>query len=121
MNVNIDLGPDGVTPAVVKYNMSFAHSLFPDEWKRTILIPVFKKDDKHNIKNDRLIIMNNVFSKIFESIVFHKLYKASLRIIINEQHGFVEGRSMNTNLCVFTETLISTLNARDQVDVICTD
>lgn len=66
-------------------------------------MPVYKSDNKNNVKNYRPIILLNIFSKIFESLIFDNLYAAVWNVIIKEQHGFVKGRSTITNLGIFSD------------------
>ena len=54
-----------------------------------------------------------IFSKV--------LYSHFLLQVINEQHGFVKGRSTCTNLCEFSQIVLNSLANRMQVDIIYTD
>ena len=58
-------------------------------------------------------------SKIFEMIIFDKLYPQTRNLMSPNQHGFVKGRSVTTNLLQFTHYLHNALDKypRTQVDV----
>ena len=67
--------------------------------------------------------MQPIPSKIFEMIIFNKLYPQTRNLISPNQHGFVKGRSVTTNLLQFTHYLHNALDKypRTQVDVVYTD
>ena len=48
--------------------------IFPDELKIGKVTPVFKKGDKQNFENYRPISIIPVFGKIFEKIIYSRLY-----------------------------------------------
>ncbi|KAL6418742.1 hypothetical protein ACFW04_011822 [Cataglyphis niger] len=60
-------------------------------------MPIFKRGDKTLVFNFRPISKQNLMSKIFENIITGKLSTLFKNIIIEEQHGFVSGRSVATN------------------------
>lgn len=57
---------------------------------------------------------------IFQKIVVDKLTFLSKRIICDEQHGFMPGRS-TTNLAVFNSYVTAVLDSDGQVNVVYTD
>ncbi|XP_044755018.1 uncharacterized protein LOC123313971 [Coccinella septempunctata] len=59
--------------------------------------------------------------KLFESLVYKYIASHIKHSIVEEQHGFIRGRSLETNLLQFTEYLCGSLDDRSQVDVIYTD
>jgi hypothetical protein len=64
--------------------------VFPDRLKYAIVKPIFKKGSKQDISNYRPIPLLNSFSKIFEKLIFNRLYNhfESNRILVHEQFGF---------------------------------
>lgn len=127
-------GPDGI-PAVVFcrcvfamavplcqiFNCSFSQVRFPDIWKQSFITPVYKKGDRHNIRNYRGITSLSAASKLLEIIVANAILNISKRYISVNQHGFIPGRSVATNLLEFTSTCIKHLQKKSQVDTIYTD
>jgi exonuclease III len=65
----------------------------PAEWKRAIIIPLHKKKDKMDCNNYRGISLLCHSSKIYTSIVLHRLRKRTDEILSEEQAGFRAGRS----------------------------
>lgn len=128
------LGPDGIStyfikkckfvllhPLLILYTLSLKTGIFPDLWKITYLSPLHKGSDKFNVKNYRPISKISYFAKIFESIITDQLGTFFKPYIINEQHGFMPGRSTTTNLMIYTQFLLNALEHRSQVDAIYTD
>ena len=127
-------GPDGV-PAILlsKCSSSLAQPLqiifqrsmnsgyFPKIWKFSNLLPIFKSGDKCDISNYRGISILSAIPKLFESILTDEIFTTFKHYIISEQHGFYRGRSTATNLGVYQDFLISSLEAGYQVDCIYTD
>lgn len=56
-------------------------------------------------------------AKIFDSIITSKLTDFILPQIIRNQHGFVTGKSVVTNLLLFIKYVPNSLNNHYQVDV----
>ena len=130
----LTMGPDLVPAFIVKdciscfvkplcyiYNLCLKSATFPDKWKLSKVVPVFKTGDKCQIENYRPIGVICNFAKLFESIIAYYLYNHVSHCIAVEQHGFMKGRSVNTNLCNFTQYISDALDDKRQVDVIYTD
>ena len=61
-------------PLIILFKNSTKSSHYPDIWKRSNIIPVHKKNDKQLVKNYRPISLLPIFGKIFEKIIFNKIY-----------------------------------------------
>ena len=63
---------------------------FPDELKLGKITPVYKKDDKELLENYRPISTLPIFAKIFEKIIYSRLYSflTSKGILHEKQFGF---------------------------------
>ena len=134
LNLTLSYGPDEISPSFI-YNCRFVLSpvllklfkislscgVFPEEWKKSYITPIFKSGNRTLIENYRPISKISIFSKIFESIVASKIYFPIKNIIIPEQHGFMSGRSTTTNLMVLEEFILNAFREGAQVDVIYTD
>jgi hypothetical protein len=66
---------------------------FPDDWKKSILIPIFKKGDKTLCKNYRGITLIDVAYKIVEAIVLSRIRTPVDQSLRENQSGFRPGRS----------------------------
>ena len=74
--------------------------IFPDDWKKGNIVPIFKKGDKQNIKIYRPISLLPICSKIFERIIYDNMLKYFLgnNIISPKQSGFRTGDSCISQL-----------------------
>ena len=77
------------------YNILLAHGIFPDHLKVGKITPVFKKGDSELLENYRPISTLPVFGKIFEKIIYNRLYSffTSQNIIYDNQYGFRKAHS----------------------------
>ena len=134
VNSNFTMGPDNVPAFLVKdcisclceplcylFNLIIAEAAYPNKWKSTKVIPVFKSGVRNNIENYRPIAIVSNFSKIFERIVANNLYSHVSNQLSPSQHGFIKGKSTSTNLCEYIQYISDSLESKKQVDVIYTD
>ena len=68
-------GDSLVLPLRLLFSNILRTSCFPSMWKLANVTPVFKKNDKQLIKNYRPISLLPLLSKIFEKILFNKIYE----------------------------------------------
>lgn len=84
-----------VEPITYLVNKSFQEGKFPDELKISVIIPILKKGDAHEIVNYRPVALLSVFSKIFEKAFFIRLssFIDHHNILTSAQFGFRKGHS----------------------------
>ena len=85
-----------ISPFLAKHiNNSMANGVFPDPLKIGKITPVYKKDDKELFENYRPVSTLPVFGKIFEKIIYERLYSflISQQIITQNQFGFRKNHS----------------------------
>ena len=77
-------------PLTLLFENSMKSSCYPDIWKRSNIIPVHKKNDKQLVNNYRPISLLPCFGKIFEKIIFNKIYHFLLEenLLNPNQSGF---------------------------------
>jgi Reverse transcriptase (RNA-dependent DNA polymerase) len=99
------LGPDDISIEVWRclediaivwltklFNIIFRSDKMPDEWRRSILVPIFKnKGDIQSCTNYRGIKLMSHTMKLWERIIEHRLRK--LTTVSKNQFGFMSGRS----------------------------
>ena len=108
-------------PLTALFNLCLREAKFPDEWKKSKIVPVFKSGDKFCIENYRPVSLINNFGKVFEFIIYKQLF-SQLKCYFNEvQHGFFPGRSTVTNLCAITQYISKSIDLNCQTDVIYID
>lgn len=108
-------------PITCLFNRCLREGYFPKIWKTAHIVPIHKKGTKTLIQNYRPISILNTLAKFMEKTVHHYLYPFIYPNIPHQQHGFIKGRSTNTNLAIFTNDVLRGMEGGFQVDVIYTD
>ena len=87
-------------PLKIIFENILKSSSYPDLWKLANVIPVYKKKDKQLINNYRPISLLPICGKIFEKIIFKKLYNYLNvnNLISRNQSGFRPGDSTTNQL-----------------------
>ena len=77
------------------YNDYMANGIYPTEFKVGKIIPVFKKGNVELLENYRPVSILPIFGKIFEKIIFSRLYGffTAKGILHDKQFGFRRGHS----------------------------
>ena len=91
LNINKAHGHDGISirmikicdesllkPLFILFKNSLKLSYYPDIWKKTNIIPAQKKNDKQLLNNYPPISLLRIFGKIFEKIIFNRIYEELL-------------------------------------------
>ena len=112
-------GPDEIYPKALKEGKQiasetlkavFRKSLDPDEvpepWRRTNVVPTFKKGDKTIPSNFKPVSLTSVVGKLMELIIANKIREHSEilekhNLINHSQHGYTEEKLCLTNLLSF--------------------
>ena len=134
LNVNKAPGPDNFHGQILKncskslskplsilFNMSYSEGVIPRDWKLAHVVPVHKKGSKNNVENYRPISLTSIIMKTFEKIVRVELMNRCADKILDLQHGFLPGRSCETQLIPFYNDLALSLNNCSRIDVIYFD
>jgi hypothetical protein len=82
LDVSKAIGPDGISPKVLKecaseivsplcfiFNLSISTGKLPNDWLTANVVPVFKKSDKQQVENYRPISLLCVCNKVMERAV----------------------------------------------------
>jgi hypothetical protein len=100
------MGPDGIPIEVWRYlgakaivwltklfNLIFRSNKIPEEWRRSILVPIFKnKGDVQSCTNYRGIKLMSHTMKLWERVIEHRLRRVTH--VTQNQFGFMPGRSI---------------------------
>ena len=108
VNVSKSSGLDNVSSFVVKtafkvllpeitrmFNMSIRTMLYPNTWKKALIIPIPKTGNLNKVQNFRPISLLSLPGKIMEKLI-HKQLSAHLEsqnLLTSIQHGFRKGHS----------------------------
>ena len=84
-----------VEPLTYLVNLSFTEGIFPDVLKKSLIIPIHKKNDKTIISNYRGIALLSAFSKAFEKSYYVRLHDFIIKgnLFSKYQFGFRKGLS----------------------------
>ena len=99
----------------------FQTSSFPSVWKEAIVSPIYKKGSKRNAENYRPVSLLSMPSKIFERILFKRLFLHVRPYLHKAQYGFMPGRSTVLQLLVMLQKIYHGLENNLEVDIVLTD
>ena len=80
---------------------------FPHEWKKAIVVPVYKKGSKLSLENYRPISLLPICSKIFECLIYNEMFTffTENNLISPNQSGFRPGDSCVNQLLAITHKI----------------
>ena len=92
-------------------NQSFQSGIFPDKLKIAKVISLFKRGNPEIPSNYRPISLLPIFSKIFEKLMYRRLYRflEIHKVLYSLQFGFQENHSIDHALVSLTEAVRNTL------------
>lgn len=110
-------------PFLHAINLSLSQGIFPELLKKSIVKPLFKKDDKSKIDNYRPITLIPIFSKILEKIIYNRFIKFldKNNVITEEQHGFRKNRSTSLATFKLMKNVINCIDEKVPVTVLFLD
>ena len=136
LNNNKASGPDLINPRLLKeastelkyplcrlFNFSLSIGVFPTEWKKANVTPVFKNNNPNDVKNYRPISLLSVISKCMERCVYKYVYNFLLqhRIITSSQSGFTHGDSAINQLVNISNDIGRALDSGKEIRVVFCD
>ena len=132
LNPNKAAGPDEVecrllkecakemAPALCKiFRKSMEEGEVPSKWKQAHIVPIHKKGNKAVMANFRPVALTSVICKVMEKIVCAAIisFLTLNSLVTPPQHGFVRGRSCQTNILLCLEKWTASLDSGKSVDV----
>jgi hypothetical protein len=71
-------------------NKLFSSGIFPEKLKYAVIKPIFKNGDRNDISNHRHISLLPAFSKVFEKVLYVRMYQHLINndIVVDDQFGF---------------------------------
>ena len=93
--------------------------VFPDDWKKSNVVPIHKRDSKNLIKNYRPIILLPIFSKIFERLIFNSVFSYFIqnKLFTEYQSDFIPGDSCVAQLLSSTHEIYKTFDCNWSCDM----
>ena len=101
-----------IEPLFKIFKNCLKRGIFPDDWKKGKIVPIFKKGDKQNIKNYRPVSLLPICSKIFERIIYDNMLKYFLddNLISPKQSGFRPGDFCVNQLLSITHDIFTSFD-----------
>lgn len=96
-------------------NLSLKTHVFPTAWKRSVVIPIPKKGDRHLMENTRPISLIHICGKLLEKIVNSLIttYIINNQIITNQQYGFMKNKSTIGCITSLCQDLFHNINSNN--------
>lgn len=123
-------GPDKLSPFVVKmcaeamvrpiwllYQKTFNEGCIPAALKLSRVVPIYKKGDKRDVANYRVVAISSVILKVMEIAIKWRLTFIIEPKLSNTQHGFRPHRSVTTNLLNLSIEVNKAFHRRNQIDI----
>ena len=93
VRLNLRKCPDLISDSLsIIFNRSIITGIFPDDWKCSKVIPLFKKGKRTNLDNYRPISIIPIVSKVVERIAYDQVivYLTDNKLLSTCQSGFIE-------------------------------
>ena len=99
-------------PLAELVNQSFSKGVFPQKLKVAKVASIYKKGSPEEVSNYRPISLLPIFSKVYEKLMYKRLYSfvTCKKIIYQLQFGFQQQNSVDHALISMTEAVKNTLD-----------
>ena len=93
-------------------NKILSSGIFPTSLKYAVIKPTFKNGDRSDMSNYRPIYLLHSFSKVFENVLYVRIYQYLINnnILVDEQFGLRTNSSTNTATFNLMNEIIDALN-----------
>ena len=110
-------------PLSLIFKISLNSGMLPEIWKKSIVVPIHKKNAKDKVENYRPISLTCVSCRIMESFLVNRIRKHlwDKNLISEAQFGFLNNRNTVTQLLEFQQFLINEHTAKKNIDVVYLD
>ena len=136
MNTSKANGPDNISNLVLKtcaetlspsieylINKSLKDGSFPIIWKEANVVPIYKKDDRRDIKNYRPVSLLSCTSKVMERLVYNRLYEycCQFNLLTPRNSGFKRRDGSVNRLLYLVENIYRGLDNEQEIAVVLLD
>ena len=90
----------------------------PADWKVANVVALHKKGPRNLAGNYRPVSLTSILCKLYEKLIRKHLLNHVEPFIVEEQHGFVSGRSCTSNLLESLDYIIDMIEEGIPVDVL---
>ena len=132
LKTNKAAGPDGVENQLMKecseevapvltklFRRSIDEGKVPKQWKEAHIVPIHKNGSKAVMSNYRPVALTSAICKMLEKIICSAImcFLTKNQLLTPQQHGFIRGRSCQTNILLCLENWTKILDDGIGVDV----
>ena len=112
-----------IAPALTLFfGNSLSQGNLPSEWRHAFIVPVYKGNIKERSSPEsyRPLSLTSVCCKVMEPIIYSSIMKHlnDNNILSDEQHGFRNNRSCESQLLITINDFATRLNDKEQIDSI---
>ena len=99
------------------FNNFMEPGVFPEVLKTGNITPIYKKDDPQQFGNYRPVSVLPIFSKIFEKIIYSRLYSflTTMNVIYENQFGFRNNRSTSNAINYSIDKILGEIEKKRHV------
>jgi len=134
LNPRKSMGHDLIPPLALKtaseaiapslngiFNNCIKSRCWPTEWKKGILVPLFKKDNHLSVENYRPITLLSVMDKIFEQLISIRVSSFMEPRFCHSMTAYRKGHSCESTLVALSEDWKKRVDKGETVGVLSTD
>jgi hypothetical protein len=110
-----DISPYLLNPLTILINKSMEEGKMPDDLKLAKVVPIHKSGNKQSLNNYRPISLLPVLSKLFEKVIFKRLYHFIdiHDMLYSSQYGFRPGHSTTDAITEFSQLIHDTFEKKE--------
>ena len=124
----LKLCSNSISPALTRiFNISISTGNLPSCWKIAIVVPVYKKGNRCDLKNYRPIALTSIVVKMLESFVSDHIrdHLMTNGLMYTDQHGFSPGKScasaLSEAVCEWNKILDRRTSPTPRIDLVSVD
>ena len=134
LKTNKAAGPDGIHPRILKelaseltkilcniYQRSLRDGILSKVKKYGHVTPIFKKGKKVLPNNYLPVSLTSIVCRVLEKLVRKGIVAHIKSLIVDEQHGFMEGRSCSSQLISVLDVWTQILDKKESLDAVYLD
>ena len=103
------------------FNTCIRSGQWPSNWKREVWTPVFKKEDRADYSNYRLVTVLNAVAKVFESLLSKQITERIDTHLYHKLSAYRKTHSCETNLVRVTEDWRKAMDNMECIAVLSAD
>ena len=118
-----EISDEIAVPVALIFRKSLDTGQVPRDWRNANITPLFKHGNRSKTDNYRPVSLTSQICKIVESVLRDKLvsHLEKYELLQPSQHAFRSGFSCGSNLLSFLETVMSLVDAKENVDALYLD